>query len=190
MLLDVKGFSDGKENESDSFVIKSHTSFKENSFSKGVMSDISPLVKMDVINHFFRLDSLLKNLGIEVGNGTMYCPFHDDEMGGKPSAKYHSDTDLLYCFSENKMYSAYHAVKFLYHQDVNRVFDKIWKTLPKSEKLKFLGNRDSDMGEIKVDSQWDFYMTKVLGSFKRREVTFPQYKRALYKILELSGKGE
>ena len=190
MLMDVKGFSDDKEDKSDSFVIKSHNSFKENSFSKGVMSDISPLVKMDVINHFFRLDSLLKNLGIEVGNGTMYCPFHDDETGGKPSAKYHSDTDLLYCFSENKMYSAYHAVKFLYHQDVNRVFDKIWKTLPKSEKLKFLGNRDSDMGEIKVDSQWDFYLPKVLGSFKRREVTFPQYKRALYKILELSGKGE
>jgi hypothetical protein len=41
----------------------------------------------------------------------LYCPFHDDEGGGKPSAKiYRHDQDgveKLWCYSEGRFYTSY-----------------------------------------------------------------------------------
>lgn len=52
--------------------------------------------------------------------GSMFCPFHDDEVGGKPSAKFFEDEDgiqRLYCFSERRQFTAYDYIKLLLHQD-------------------------------------------------------------------------
>ena len=49
-------------------------------FDKTLVGEINPLVKVDVINHYFRLSDLLKEYGCYIDGSTMYCPFHDDDI--------------------------------------------------------------------------------------------------------------
>ena len=155
-------------------------------FDKTLVGEINPLVKVDVINHYFKLSDLLREYGCYIDGSTMYCPFHDDDITGKPSAKYHSDTDLLYCFSENKVYSSYHALKILFGKDVNLIFKKIWSTLSKEERLSYIGKHDEKVKDVVVeDTGWEYYNKNVLSTFKVGKVSYEQYKNALYKVLSL-----
>lgn len=155
-------------------------------FDKTLVGEINPLVKVDVINHYFKLSDLLREYGCYIDGSTMYCPFHDDDITGKPSAKYHSDTDLLYCFSENKVYSSYHALKILFGKDVNLIFKKIWSTLSKEERLSYIGKHDEKVKDVVVeDAGWEYYNKNVLSTFKVGKVSYEQYKNALYKVLSL-----
>jgi hypothetical protein len=151
-------------------------------------SDINPLVKMDVINDKFNMGKLLRAYGCEIDRSTMYCPFHDDEHTGKPSAKYHKETDSIYCFSENKVYTAYHALKILYGKNINKVFKLVWDELSDVDKRYYL-DKHNEQKEVKIEeSKWDIYNRKVLSKFKVGEVTYTQYKNALYKVLEILQK--
>lgn len=185
-LFDVDGFGDRKPLDDIQVKKDDDKEFQENSFEESLVNDVSPLVKVEVINKRFNLGKLLKNLGYRIEIGNIYCPFHDDEATGKPSAKYHEDTDLLYCFSENKMYSAYHALKFLYGKDVNDIFRSIWIQMTEMERKEILSRYDSE-GNHKITKQekslWDVYQEKVLDMFKMGKVNYTQYKNALYKVL-------
>lgn len=155
-------------------------------FDKTLVGDINPLVKVDVINSHFKLSDLLREYGCYIDGSTMYCPFHDDDITGKPSAKYHSDTDLLYCFSENRVYSAYHALKILFGKDVNFIFKKIWSNMSKEDRLSYIGKYDEKAKDIVIeDTGWNYYNKNILSAFKLGKVTYEQYKNALYKVLSL-----
>lgn len=155
-------------------------------FDKTLVGEINPLVKVDVINSHFKLSVLLREYGCYIDGSTMYCPFHDDDITGKPSAKYHSDTDLLYCFSENRVYSAYHALKILFGKDVNFIFKKIWSSLSREERLSYIGKYDEKAKDIVIeDTGWNYYNKNILSAFKLGKVTYEQYKNALYKVLSL-----
>lgn len=155
-------------------------------FDKTLVGEINPLVKVDVINSHFKLSDLLREYGCYIDGSTMYCPFHDDDITGKTSAKYHSDTDLLYCFSENRVYSAYHALKILFGKDVNSIFKKIWSNMSKEDRLSYLGKYDEKVKDIVVeDTGWDYYNKNILSVFKSGKVSYGQYKNALYKVLSL-----
>lgn len=163
-----------------------NTTSKASDFDKTLVGDINPLVKVDVINSHFKLSDLLREYGCYIDGSTMYCPFHDDDITGKPSAKYHSDTDLLYCFSENRVYSAYHALKILFGKDVNFIFKKIWSSLSREERLSYIGKYDEKAKDIVIeDTGWNYYNKNILSAFKLGKVTYEQYKNALYKVLSL-----
>lgn len=52
--------------------------------------------------------------------GSVFCMFHDDKSGGKPSAKLYVDEDgseTLFCFSERKRYSAYDYIKLILQKE-------------------------------------------------------------------------
>lgn len=165
--------------------------FKEESLDKSVTDKINPLVKVEVINKRYNLGKLLENMGINISGSNMYCPFHPDEATGKPSAKYHKDTDLVYCFSENKMYSAYHAIKLLYGLDVNKVFMDAWAGMSLEERHSIMEKYDEgDSRIISVPSEWDKYKELVLDKFKHKEVTYKQYKNALYKVLMIVSQSD
>jgi len=101
-LVNVQGFGESKP--IDDIKTDNKPVFKVNDFDKTIMNKASGLVKFEAINRKYSLKKLLKGAGLHPESQNMYCPFHDDELTGKPSAKYHPDTDKLYCFSESKMY--------------------------------------------------------------------------------------
>lgn len=183
-LFDIDGF--GESEKLEPLKEPEKEVFQENAFEASLVDEVNPLVKVEVINKKFNMGKLLRNLGYEIDYGNIYCPFHDDESTGKPSAKYHSDTDKLYCFSENKMYSAYHALKILYGQDINEIFHSIWSQMSEIDRKEILSKYDSN-GNVKLSdkekSTWDIYREKVLDKFRTKEVNYKQYKNALYKVL-------
>ena len=178
-FFDVDGFGSKETLEP---IKTQSSSFKENGFDRSIVDDINPLLKMEVINKHFNLGRLLRNLGMDTSSSNMYCPFHDDVSTGKPSAKYHENTDLLYCFSENKMYSAYHAIKFLYNKDTNKIFQKIWFSLSEEERHEYMDKYNESGKVVKDRSKWDDLRDSVLSKFSSGQVTFKQYKNALYKV--------
>lgn len=186
-LLDVDGFGESKPMER--VVIKPEQVFQENAFDSLTVDKVSSLVKYDVINKHYNLKKLLNDLGIQTEGSNIYCPFHPDEMTGKPSAKYHPDTDLLYCFSENKVYSAFHAIKLLYSIEVDKVFNDLWSKMSRVEKMEALDKHEgSERGKdsvTHVSKEWENYRDNVLSLFKQGRVTFRQYKNALHKVFVL-----
>ena len=195
-LFDSDGFGNSKSiKNKNTFTmsgvdLKSNNSINQNvksssDFDKTLVGKINPLVKLDVINDNYSLEKMLRNYGCYIDGSTMYCPFHDDDVTGKTSAKFHHDTDTLYCFSENKVYTAYHALKILYGQNVNTIFNRIWKTLTKEERLDYIGKYDEGSSAVVVsDSDWEYYDKNILSRFRDGNVSFSQYKNALYHVLE------
>ena len=69
-----------------------------------------------LINKFIFMDRLMDMLNIDYRvNSNMFCPFHRNE--NSPSAHYYSESNLLWCFSEQKMYGSYDLYKI--YTDVN-----------------------------------------------------------------------
>jgi hypothetical protein len=69
-------------------------------------------------NHDFKLLPLLEFVGLQepwVGQNC-FCPFHDDEAGGKRSGKIFKE--CFHCFSEAKQYRPYDILVFLGYSDV------------------------------------------------------------------------
>lgn len=182
-MFDIEGFRDNPLKNKER---------KENteSVAESIQEEPDPLLVYKVLNRYFNLRSLLENQGISVSEGTMYCPFHEDELTGKPSAKYHSEDDTLFCFSEHKVYTAYHAIKLLYHQDTVRVFKKVWNRLPKSEKKEILSDMDEKAYPVKFNSNFEILKEKVLYRFRDGKVSFKQYKIGLLKTLIISQESE
>jgi hypothetical protein len=70
-------------------------------------------------NKDFKILPLLEQVGLEdpyVGQ-LCFCPFHDDEAGGRRSGKIFKD--CLHCFSEAKQYRPYDVLVFLGYTDVD-----------------------------------------------------------------------
>ena len=189
-LFDVQGFGEKEEIQLDDSSSFDRTEkkeiFRENSFDDTIVGDLHPFLKIDVINKHYNMGKLLENLGYDISRGSMYCPFHPDEATGKPSAKYHEDSDKVYCFSENKMYSAYHVIKLLYGINPEKVFRDIWNNMSEVDRREWY-SRYEVVGTVdkKEPSKWEIYQKAVLSKFKSGEVNFTQYKNALYKVLKI-----
>lgn len=187
-LFDVSGMGE-VTNYEPLKIEEPENTFKPMDFDRSITEKPNGLVKMEVINRKFSLKKLLKGYGVDVDANVIYCPFHPDEMTGKPSAKYHSDTDKLYCFSESKMYTAYHALKLLYNQDTDKIFKQLWNELPLEERHEILDKYNVDVvseSEM-VPTVWTQY-SPLLDKFKRGEITYTQYKNGLYKIFLMINK--
>lgn len=76
-----------------------------------------PKLEMFLVNSYYSLSEFLDLNTM----GAIFCPFHDDRSGGKPSAKFYIDDDdgieKIWCFSERKMFYAWHYIKLILRQD-------------------------------------------------------------------------
>jgi hypothetical protein len=144
------------------------------------------LLIYEVINKKFSMRKLLFNLKLNPDMPNMYCPFHDDELTGKPSAKYHPDTDMMYCFSEGKVYTAYHVLKLLYQKDMRKVFNQVWNNMSQAERQEFIDKHDTNLStDLKEGSQTIWYKYKdILSAFKKEKVNYTQMKNGIYKVLK------
>lgn len=145
-------------------------------------------IKYDLINKKYSLKRLLDQLGIEYFGSNMYCPFHPDSLTGKPSAKYHEDSDLIYCFSESKVYSAYHALKLLMGKNMDEVFRSIWRGMSDSEKRSILESYGQDSEDEESCNPLWVQFKDVHEMFKFGKVSYRQHKNALYKIFNMMGE--
>lgn len=156
-----------------------------------VLTEYPYQLKYHTINSFFNksgmnMESMLNDLGYDTrGDSNMYCPFHDDEHGGKPSAKYHPESDTVYCFSESKLFTSFHVIKDLMGKNTDVVFRRVWNDLLEEERegllTKYGEGTPLDTKE-NISKTWKD-LTPVLEQFKLKKVSFNQHKIALYKIL-------
>lgn len=158
---------------------------KDDSYDFNLGDSKNGLVMFAVINEFYSMKQLLEDVGIEVYRTNMYCPFHDDELGGKPSAKFHEDSDTLYCFSESKLYSAYHVVKQLYPKKaLDSMFQMAWANLAEDVRHKIMLEYSGDTPMAEKDycpEIWRDYHF-VVEKFSLGEVTLKQHRNALHKL--------
>lgn len=189
-LFDVTGLGEATQLEPIK-IQQTEKTFKPNDFDKEVTQDVDPLVKYEVINRRFNLGKLLRSYGCDIDGQQMYCPFHMDKLTGKPSAKYHSDTDRLYCFSESKSYTAYHALKILFNQDMSKVFDKVWALYSLDEKREILENFSTGGGDSSqmLSPIWEQYKP-LLDKFQKGEITYRQFKAGMYKVFVMISDSE
>ncbi len=143
--------------------------------------DYDGLLVFYVINSHYSMKRLLVDYGIEFYGANIYCPFHDDELTGKQSAKYHESDDAIYCFSEQKKYTAYHALKELYKVDVKKEFYKIWADLNDSDREQFINKYSSGININFIPDLWK-RSSIIVGMYRQGKVNFKQHKNALYKI--------
>ncbi len=142
------------------------------------------LLMFKVINRHYSLKKLLDDLGWDMWGSSIYCPFHEDKLTGKPSAKYFPDSDSLYCFSEGKSFTAYHALKVFYNKNMKKVFEECWNKLDSSDKERLIREHGEGVNIGSKDFIPDYWKRCkiILGKFKLKEITFRQHKNALYKI--------
>lgn len=189
-VFDVQGFRTPEVKAVESKPAESEQRFQSNDFDKTV-TGVNPLVQMEVINSRYNMGDLLRKLGYEIDRGNMYCPFHPDNLTGKPSARYHESDDKLWCFSEHRNYTAWHVLKILMGQDMNTLFRQIWSSMTAPERRAIIdkygaGAVQGSAREIsEAQKKWDFYHARVLSQFARKLVSYKQYKNALYKVLEI-----
>ena len=186
--VDVEGFGKPAPIE-DNLDLSKYPSLVFTEFDKAVTQKPNNLVKFEAINRKFNLGKLLMGLGINIHSQTIYCPFHEDKATGKKSAKYYPDTDKLYCFSETKTYSAYHALKLLYNKDIDEIFNMIWSSFSIEERReildKFGEEEHSETLTREEESIFDKYK-EALQMFKNQRINYHQMKNGLYKVfLEL-----
>lgn len=117
--------------------------------------------RIEMVNQSFPVHKLLrKYYGVRVSDAswTFHCPFPNHPGNDtRKSAKYFSDTNKVYCFTEQRMYSAYDILK------MNGVSDKQMIKLisPKIAALSF-----QDIGKTKISSY--NYMRDASKQFLKR----------------------
>lgn len=158
---------------------------KESEYDFDLGDQKNGLLMFAVINEFYSMKQLMEDVGVEVYRTNMYCPFHEDELGGKPSAKYHEDSDTLYCFSESKLYSAFHVIKHLYpKKSLNSMFQVAWSNLSEDAKrrlqVEYSGSGDMVEKDYYPQIWRDYHF--VVEKFSQNQVNLRQHKNALHKL--------
>ena len=138
-------------------------------------NDIPFQVKRYVINKFISLPKFLGKLGYDVReSGSMFCPFHDDEGGGHPSAKlYHDDTGYrVFCFVERKQFGSWDAIRLLTKEKPDNYFEKIWSRLTPEQQETIINNSGEAIQVL--PEKWPEVKTQ-LQMFKTTQVDYNGY---------------
>lgn len=121
--------------------------------------DIDRNLERKIINKFIPMTSLFEKLGIDYStHSNMFCPFHHNE--NTPSAHYHTDSNLLWCYSEQRMYGSYNLLKLYFTEvDTNKIAKGIVEKLGIDE-------IENQLGTVEYDDTIQF--EKSLEKFRER----------------------
>jgi hypothetical protein len=120
-------------------------------------------LERQVINMFISMPDLFDKLGINYSmHSNMFCPFHYNS--NTPSAHYHTDSNLLWCYSEQKMYGSYDLIK-QYYKDVDT--NKLAKGLINKFGIKYIEDR---LGEVELEEEVPYL--DALQEFKERRINY------------------
>lgn len=142
------------------------------------------LLMFDAINKYYSLKDILEDIGCDdLGATNCYCPFHNEIKGlSKPSAKYYEDSDTLYCYQENRSFTAYHGIKILLKGDIKVYFNEAWQNLDsavKEELIEKYGSGEIAESSSKILEPYE----NVFEMFINGNIDFKKYKGAIRKIL-------
>ncbi len=131
---------------------------------------IDLILEKKIINTYIKMTDLFDKLGIEYSeHSNMYCPFHGNF--NTPSAHYHTDTNLLWCYSENRMYGSWDVLNQFYpNLDINKIAVGIAKKLGIEEIEKKLG-------ELEIDTTIPFEDS--LLKFKQGKISYKELCRQI-----------
>ena len=124
---------------------------------------IDKKLEIKIINHYIKMTDLFDKLGIEYSeHSNMFCPFHGNF--NTPSAHYHTDSNLLWCYSENRMYGSWDVLKQFYPNiDTNKLAKGI------AEKFG-IEEIEKTLGAIEIDTKIPFENS--LKKFKEGKITY------------------
>lgn len=110
-------------------------------------AQLYPKLEMTLVNSYYSLSEFLDLSSW----GSIYCPFHDDTSGGKPSAKFYKDDEdgieKIWCFSERKMFMAWHYIKLILHQDPILM---LTKEIPEQELILAVNDYITNAGKLEM----------------------------------------
>lgn len=117
-------------------------------------------LEKQIINTYIPMDKLFDMLGIEYSlHSNMYCPFHENVHS--PAAHLHTDSNRLWCYSEQRMYGSWDVYKVYYPKiDTNKLAEAIVNKIGIEE----IENR---LGQIENKNEIPFL--KDLDKFKERK---------------------
>lgn len=162
--------------------MKIRSKMEERKPTKGLM--FNSLLMFDAINKYYSLKDILEDIGCDdLGAVNCCCPFHNEIKGlSKPSAKYYEDSDTLYCYQENRSFTAYHGIKILLKGDIKTYFNEAWQNLDSNTKEELIDKYGS--GELSESSSKTLEpYENVFDMFISGNIDFKKYKGALRKIL-------
>lgn len=117
-----------------------------------------------LLTKLLSMKKVLEKLGYTVSQGSTYCVFHENT--GTPSAKYYDDSNLWWCFAEQKHYTVWDALE-LGNQDPHKVFTKIWSQLPEQRKQELID-------EIGIETDVKIPYEDQLVQFRKGKITYKQ----------------
>jgi len=129
-----------------------------------------------LLNSKLSLLKMLKKLGAEVrANGTLCCPFHDDE---RPSAKLFPD-NRMWCFTCGKMYF---PVDFIYRfQDEFNLVKIILRLESQERERQEVGEGVSQEGREKTRKEEQYNFSE-LEAYRRAEIDILSFENRLFNI--------
>lgn len=138
-------------------------------------NEIDINLERKIINYYIKMTDLFDKLNIDYSeHSNMYCPFHDNTVS--PAAHYHTDSNLLWCYSEQRMYGSWDVLKQFYPEmNINKIAVGIAKKLGKSEIEKTLG-------ELELDDNIPY--EKALQQFKENKIDYKTLCEEIAKCYE------
>lgn len=93
------------------------------------INEFTPREIKKLLSSMVSIRDILVSNGIKVPEvGSMMCPFHDNEV--TPAAKYYSDSNSIFCFTEQRTYGPADAME-LVGIDYKEVFKELWSSYSK-----------------------------------------------------------
>ena len=124
-----------------------------------------------LLTHMISMEDVFKRNGSRIStSGAHFCIFHENTE--TPSAKYYQDSNLIWCFAEQKMYTVYDALK-VFGENPEKVFNDIWKTKTEEEKLAL-------MESIGHEVEKPLPYLSELYKFKSGKITIGELQESIY----------
>ena len=130
-----------------------------------------------IINKFIRMDKLMDMLHIDYRvNANSFCPFHQND--NTPSAHFYDDSNLMWCFSEQKMYGSYDLYKVYTQINTEALALKILSKFPEEQQKQILMESQEEVEPEKLPFE------RSLEKFHKHSITIKELLKDISDRLE------
>lgn len=142
------------------------------------MPSLNSLKKL--VNDKYSLVAILRRYEPEENyqlNQRCYCPFHENVNTPSAALYLNEDKESLFCFAENKLYTAYDALELLLKQDPLALGKALWDKMDAEEKANWLSINGEDFSsefDLKEEPKVSRELEIKKELYKRGEVSLEE----------------